>query len=79
MKRAERRHQMDRIKRKIRKNFKDWSILIDNPKNVGKLAQVHGVACSCEMCGNPRKYSKTKKTLQELKEDIKIRQDMKDV
>jgi hypothetical protein len=27
-----------------------------DPKSIGKAASVHGSACSCNMCGNPRKY-----------------------
>lgn len=63
----------------MRKNFKHCPHIADNPKFIGKLAQVHGAMCSCEMCGNPRKNSKTEKTLQEIKEDIKIQQNIKDM
>ena len=38
-------------------------------KTVGKAAAVHGVACSCYMCGNPRKHYGLK-TLGEVKADI---------
>jgi hypothetical protein len=26
------------------------------PRDIGHMAAVHGAACSCHMCGNPRKY-----------------------
>jgi hypothetical protein len=29
-------------------------------KVIGRLAAVHGAACSCQMCGNPRRYAKGK-------------------
>jgi len=32
--------------------------------------------CSCFMCGNPRKFSKDKKTFQEHKADIRYVEDL---
>ncbi len=42
-----------------------------DPKSIGKAAAVHGRACSCNMCGNPRKfYGDT--TIQEKKADEEV-------
>lgn len=48
--RAVRRHHLERMKSKARKVY--W--FNSNPE---KLAN-HLAACSCAMCGNPRKYFK---------------------
>ena len=39
-------------------------------KMIGRQASVHGVGCSCPMCGNPRRHSKgrSKLTRQEVLE-----------
>ena len=36
-------------------------------KVIGRLASVHGAVCSCQKCGNPRRYAKGKEkiTMQE--------------
>jgi hypothetical protein len=36
-----------------------------DPETIGKEAACHSKRCSCWMCGNPRKFSKDKLTLQE--------------
>ncbi len=67
-KRALRRHHRNRLKRKrkyywggtIEENAKSH-LLIDTPK-----------ACSCFMCGNPRKYFNAA-TLQELQADLELK------
>ncbi len=62
-KRAERRHHVDRLKRKRKYHFgrelsgKELSQVVDTPK-----------PCSCYLCGNPRKYFE-EKTVQEHKHD----------
>lgn len=74
MKRAERRHQLDRIKQKAIKIIKGYQIDLTN-RRIGKTAAVHGVACSCSMCGNPRRHAKGKDTytLQEKRNKLKIK------
>ena len=76
--RGVRRDQEKRVKDKIRKVVtarKDYCVRACDPpveltdKTVGRLAAVHGVVCSCSMCGNPRRYAKGKDklTMQERK------------
>jgi len=70
--RAIRRSHIDRLK-KNRKNY--WNkgisygregISIMSPKQLGQVVQ-YPQACSCPMCGNPRKHFK-KDNYQELKQ-----------
>lgn len=61
--RAKRRFAAAKVKQKVVRNLKNnWGDWADkqagDPKYVGKQAAVHGAACSCSMCGNPRRYSK---------------------
>ena len=51
MKRAERRWQLDRIKRRVARYYGGYAA--GDPRRIGKLAQTR-TPCSCEMCGNPR-------------------------
>jgi hypothetical protein len=60
-------HQEHRQKSDAKRKAKEWDLPTDD-KSVGKMASVHGVMCSCEMCGNPRKYFE-EKSLQEEKSD----------
>ena len=71
-KRAERRHKLKIVKERAKKILKGWGVKT-TPKNVGKLASVHGSACSCSHCGNPRRKWKAK-TQQEIKQDMKDRE-----
>jgi hypothetical protein len=57
--RAFRRHQLDKKKKLARKIY---------PHDTKATWANHLHACSCYMCGNPRKHWKTK-TLQEIKAD----------
>lgn len=77
--RAIRRHHEQRIKEKTKKIIKrkHYKPLLDD-KNIGKAASVHNVKCSCGVCGNPRKYSKHKKTRQEIICDNKIKVALED-
>lgn len=53
--RAERRHHMDRIKKRVR-GYYQFAREPVNPREVcGKLARTR-TPCSCPMCGNPRKH-----------------------
>lgn len=45
----------------------------EDPRAIGKAASVHGAACSCMMCGNPRKHF-NEKTLAERR----VNQDLLD-
>jgi hypothetical protein len=67
--RGVRRDQEKRVKDKIKKvliSKKDFCKSACEPaeeptdKVIGKQAAVHGAVCSCQMCGNPRRYAKGK-------------------
>jgi len=46
-----------RMKAKARRTLiTNTKTLGDDPKAIGKHYSTHGAACSCWMCGNPRKY-----------------------
>lgn len=77
MKRAERRNQETKIKQKIKRILKEQKRNVTE-EVIGKLASVHGAKCSCGVCGNPRKYSKHKLTLQEIKQNNKLRDELTD-
>lgn len=62
MKRAERRHQKQRMKQRARRIYPDW------PR--AERAADNLTLCSGPCCGNPRKLLK-EKTRQELREDEK--------
>ena len=73
-----RRDQEKRVKAKVKKvetERKDFCRSACEPaeeptkKTIGRLASVHGAVCSCQMCGNPRRYAKGKDklTMQEKK------------
>jgi hypothetical protein len=61
--RAERRHQLARIKAK-RKGYWYGYPAEMTPKRLGMVSQTPAL-CSCHMCGNPRKFFGDR-TLQEL-------------
>jgi hypothetical protein len=64
MSRARRRFYVECLKKKRSKYYSWW--FPKTPTQVGKL--VHTPAnCSCEMCGNPRKFFK-QRTIQEKKQ-----------
>ena len=58
--RSYRRHQQDRAKAKAVLRLKrDWCWPFPTTaREIGLNASVHGRACSCSMCGNPRKFFK---------------------
>jgi len=54
-----RRSQAVRAKRRaVRVLTHAWDYRNDeiNPRLIGVTASTHGAACSCWMCGNPRRY-----------------------
>jgi hypothetical protein len=54
--RAKRRHHLARVKAKCRKRSAFLAAVASaNARHVGMLAATRA-ACSCWMCGNPRKY-----------------------
>jgi hypothetical protein len=59
--RAIRRAERERLKDKRAKQWGGWAK--DNPKRLGKLVDTPK-PCSCNMCGNPRKYF-NEETMQE--------------
>ena len=67
--RAKRRHHVDRLKKKRANYFICYFWLGDgdrqDKKRIGQVAETPK-RCSCEMCGNPRKYFK-QLTVQERK------------
>jgi hypothetical protein len=72
-KRSIRRQQAKRIKGRAKRIIKGRRLNDDpnepvDPKDVGRVASVHGADCSCMMCGNPRKRW-GERTLKEIKED----------
>lgn len=68
---AERRHQMKRIKDKRSKYI--LAQFIQSKRALGRLCSTPA-PCSCFMCGNPRKYAKGKErlTVQELRADDSV-------
>ena len=57
--RAQRRFDESLVKAKAKKICKSRQLdgsKEPTQKEIGKTASVHGVACSCVMCGNPRKF-----------------------
>jgi excinuclease UvrABC ATPase subunit len=60
---------------KERLNYSEEEI---TPEAVGKHASTHNRPCSCEMCGNPRKFF-NEKTLSEKKAEIDLKEQMKSV
>jgi hypothetical protein len=77
-KRAKRRQQAKRIKKRAKDVIKSRGDNNLSGRNVGRTASVHGAACSCMMCGNPRRKWGWK-TLQEVKEDQIERDQKKDL
>jgi len=72
MGRAERIAQRNRIKQRVLRTISlwhgDWR---RDAKAIGRYIN-HGLQiCSCYMCGNPRKYHKGAKTMQELRAEGK--------
>ena len=68
MGRAERRHHDQRMRDRYRRKERLhplWSST--SPASAGRYAN-HGCTCSCDMCGNPRRYFK-EKTIQELRHE----------
>lgn len=65
MSRALRRFHLVRMKAKAKKIYH-----YNDPKQAIKLAN-HLAACSCQGCGNPRKWWK-QKTLQEIRADSQM-------
>ena len=65
-KRAERRHHNERLKA----NRGKYRTMLDDatPKRVG-MAVHTACACSCWMCGNPRRHS-GERTIQERKHEL---------
>jgi hypothetical protein len=61
-----RRHQTFRAKRKAEIILKRWGYSNITPALIGVGASTHSKACSCYMCGNPRKYF-NELTIQERK------------
>lgn len=55
MDRSERRHRTWRIKAKYYRRLRRDEWWQPTEKEAGRFAN-HGKACSCWMCGNPRKY-----------------------
>lgn len=66
MKRAERRHHIARLK-KTRSSYFVFNWWDNVGKRLGVISQ-YPKKCSCHMCGNPRKYDKQERTLQELRD-----------
>ncbi|WP_156901910.1 hypothetical protein [Azohydromonas australica] len=62
--RAVRRHHVERIK-KARRSYWGMGTRAENPPDSRRLGIVASTAapCSCAMCGNPRRYWKTKDAL----------------
>lgn len=67
MKRALRRQQFERVKNRVKHISHNVLNYKPSEEELSKLAQVHGVKCSCYMCGNPRKWDKNNVTMQELR------------
>lgn len=70
MKRALRRHHMERMKQKATRLYGGYAA--GRPKSIGRLANTR-VPCSCYMCGNPRKHF-LEITKQEKLADIEARE-----
>lgn len=51
--RAQRRHDAERVKRRVRTYYGGWAGR--SPRNIGMVARTHQI-CSCLYCGNPRRY-----------------------
>ncbi len=56
MSRAENRANEHRAKKRAAKKLAIHSDEELTPRDIGKNAAVHGAACSCHLCGNPRKH-----------------------
>lgn len=73
--RGERLAAEQRRKAQVKRRFKqrkEYAHLVDNPKFVGRMAQVRGV-CSCSMCCNPRRHgSVTKQEEMQNEKDRKL-------
>ena len=67
---AFRRQQEEKKKSKAKKIGHSWYNHEPTPKQIGFIAH-SPKACSCYMCGNPRKHWK-QKTFQEIKADIAL-------
>ena len=63
-----RRHQEEKKKRKVVRNYDKWWWQDETPRMIGIKAHTPAL-CSCQMCGNPRKYWK-EKTIQERRNEI---------
>ena len=77
MKRAIRRHHSDRMKAKARRIYRINNYLLDHllDKTFEDAAAKRAdylKSCSCWMCGNPRRYYKSKEkfTIQELRANL---------
>lgn len=66
--RAYRRVQYLKSKKKAEKiASRYWEKGSYTERDVGRLASTHGVMCSCDMCGNPRRHH-NERTIQEKRE-----------
>lgn len=63
--RSERRHHTGRLKNNRKMYWRVNELLSE--KHLGMAVQ-YPKSCSCHMCGNPRKYEKQERTLDELKQ-----------
>lgn len=62
MKRAERRHKLKAIKKRVESYYGGHPK--GKPRQIGRLANTR-TPCSCYMCCNPRRHGK--RTIQEMK------------
>jgi hypothetical protein len=60
-----RRHHEERIKLRVRSYYRGYAA--NDPRHIGKIAHTRRI-CSCQMCGNPRRYW-GQETIQELRAD----------
>tara|TARA_R100001530_G_scaffold65167_1_gene46670 strand:- start:772 stop:1047 length:276 start_codon:yes stop_codon:yes gene_type:complete len=81
MKRALRRHHVDRLK-KVRSRYNHATLRMndeDMARRVGMLVNT-ATLCSCEMCGNPRNRKDSSKkyylTIQEKKADVIMKEEL---
>ncbi|WP_349569416.1 hypothetical protein [Azotobacter salinestris] len=71
MDRSERRHHERRIKARFYRKQRIHEHGLTNKRNAGVFAH-HGKACSCWMCGNPRRYW-GELTMQERRADLELK------
>jgi len=80
MKRSIRRHHYSRLKNKHRNQMKfTFWYMPDEFRDIRACKMISTpCACSCHMCGNPRKYFK-ELTMQERRENISFKEQIGDV